>query len=88
MNRLNLAERAFASDAVGGAGAGASPTHRRCVSGKGLVNLGNTCFMASALQCVVRTVRLTDYFLHDFGRQRQVPSEYSLAGGTIRVPVQ
>lgn len=32
----------------------------------GLYNLGNTCFMNSAIQCLVHTPKLVDYFLGNF----------------------
>lgn len=55
----------------------------------GLNNLGNTCFMNSALQCLSNTVQLTNYFLsNDYIRDinKTVPFPFPFLGISCLTP--
>lgn len=44
-------------------------TRGSCVGQIGLLNFGNTCFMNSAIQCLVHTPEFARFFIGDFRQE-------------------
>ncbi|KAF0852793.1 ubiquitin carboxyl-terminal hydrolase [Andalucia godoyi] len=74
--------------AASGTGDGISPRKPTSVALAGFRNLGNTCFMNSALQCLVSTSSFTKYFLareyrHDLNNTRGMKGSLAVEYGEL-----
>ncbi|CAH2062721.1 unnamed protein product [Thlaspi arvense] len=54
---------------MNGGGANMNSSEAGSLGLTGLQNLGNTCFMSSALQCLAHTPKFVDYFLGDYNAE-------------------